>query len=178
MQNSAKPIRLNLACGSEPKSGWVNLDCRLVPKSTDLVADIERLPFPNQFFDEVAAENVLEHLRDPRIALSEIARITKPAGQLVVRVPALGTNAAHLDPTHVYLADLKHWHEIVSEFFLDVQLGSVGVKWRSSLSLVIVQRLLIRILGWHDFGQCWILTARRPRTSIQVRIYRRWWLDS
>ena len=102
---------LNLGCGTEPKPGWTNVDCRQIPGATDLVADIRRLPFADNVFDQIVSENVLEHIDDPRPAIAELARVLKSSSKsrVVVRVPALGSNAAHLDPTHRYLADLKHW---------------------------------------------------------------------
>lgn len=171
---------LNLGCGKEPKPGWTNVDLRLIPGATDLVADIRRLPFADNLFDQIFAENVLEHVDDPRPAIAELARILKSTSgsRVVVRVPALGSNAAHLDPTHRYLADLKHWQDLMLERFNQVNITSVGVRWRTSLSLVFIQRILISMLGWHDLAQCWVLTARHPRSNFKKMIYDRWWLDS
>lgn len=48
-------------------------------------ADVTRLPFPDSSFDLVLAIEVLEHLPDPRTALSEIARVVD--GYVVLSVP-------------------------------------------------------------------------------------------
>lgn len=179
MAQHANQKALNLGCGHEPKSGWVNVDRRMIVGVTDLVADIRHLPFRDQQFDAIVAENVLEHLTDPRPAIAEIARVLSHSddASAILRVPALGTNAAHLDPTHRYLADLKHWSDLVAERFDRVKISSVGVRWRSSVSLVILQRILIAILGWHDLAQCWILTVRKPRQNFRKIVYNRWWID-
>ncbi len=47
-------------------------------------ADILSIPYPDQFFDLVMAAHVLEHLPDPRCALSEMIRVLKPGGLLFV----------------------------------------------------------------------------------------------
>ncbi|MEX0962461.1 MAG: methyltransferase domain-containing protein [Pseudohongiellaceae bacterium] len=52
------------------------------------VADIEKgMPYADGCFDIVVAEQILEHLRNPRFAISEMTRITRPGGYLVIDVP-------------------------------------------------------------------------------------------
>jgi SAM-dependent methyltransferase len=46
------------------------------------------LPFPDQIADGLTALDVIEHVRDDRSALWEMARILKPGGVLVITVPA------------------------------------------------------------------------------------------
>lgn len=169
--------KLNLGSGSGTLAGYLQVDRRNLPGHVDIQADAERLPFASGSFDEVLAESVFEHLADPRPAIAEAARVLRPSGTLIVRVPALGSCAAHLDPTHRYLADLKHWTDLLHERFDSVRIGSVGVRWRASRSLVAVQRICITLLGWHDLGQCWVLTANRPRIEFEPVIPPRWWLD-
>ena len=50
-----------------------------------LVADANRLPFPNASFDLVLCNSVLHHLEDPAKLLSEIARVAHPNGAILVR---------------------------------------------------------------------------------------------
>lgn len=170
------PPRLNVGCGHEVLPGFVNLDLRPVP-GLDLRADVLRLPFADASLSEVRAGSLLEHFADPVVVLDELHRVLRPDGRLVVRVPALGTNAAHLDPTHRFLADLAQWRTILLGHFARVRLGSVGVKYRSNPALVAIQRALIVALRFHDLGQCWVLTAtrRRPRPR---RVFRPWWLET
>jgi SAM-dependent methyltransferase len=56
---------------------------------TRLQADAGQLPFPDAMFDLVAALDVLEHMDDDVGATHELARVLKPAGVLIVFVPAL-----------------------------------------------------------------------------------------
>ena len=46
------------------------------------------IPFPDASFDLVTAFDVLEHLDDDKEGLAEIRRVLKPAGQLLMTVPA------------------------------------------------------------------------------------------
>jgi len=51
-------------------------------------ADFHQLPLMSDSFDLVTSIDVLEHLQDDRRAVSELHRILRPAGLLVVSVPA------------------------------------------------------------------------------------------
>lgn len=47
-------------------------------------ADISRLPYPDNCFDTVVAANVIHLLDDPLPALSELDRVCKPGGKIVI----------------------------------------------------------------------------------------------
>jgi SAM-dependent methyltransferase len=51
-------------------------------------AAIEALPFPDDRFDVVSAFDVVEHCEDEAPALSELRRVTKPGGVVMISVPA------------------------------------------------------------------------------------------
>lgn len=55
------------------------------------VGDVRVLPFADAVFDAVICSEVLEHIRDYRCALHEIARILKPGGRLAISVPRAWT---------------------------------------------------------------------------------------
>lgn len=48
------------------------------------VADATQLPFPDESFDHVLSFDVLEHIRDQGKALSEMVRVLKPSGSLLI----------------------------------------------------------------------------------------------
>jgi ubiquinone/menaquinone biosynthesis C-methylase UbiE len=50
-----------------------------------LVADASRLPFPEASFDLVLCNSVLHHLENPASLLSEIARVARPDGAILLR---------------------------------------------------------------------------------------------
>jgi SAM-dependent methyltransferase len=53
-----------------------------------LEADLGELPFADETFDGAVLGEVLEHVRDDRGALTELARVLRPGGILAVSVPA------------------------------------------------------------------------------------------
>lgn len=48
---------------------------------------LEEAAFPNSFFDTITLNHVFEHLPNPRSTLSELRRILRPGGTLVIGVP-------------------------------------------------------------------------------------------
>jgi len=50
-------------------------------------ADAEKLPFPEETFDLVVMTEILEHLPDPEQALSEVFKIVKPGGAVILSTP-------------------------------------------------------------------------------------------
>ena len=49
-----------------------------------------RLPFDDATFDRVICSEVLEHLRDDRTAMAELARVLRPGGTMAITVPRYG----------------------------------------------------------------------------------------
>jgi len=83
---SELPMRLELsACDLSPVLAG-NTQKR-VPEADVRVADIEALPFNNDYFDAAFATEVMEHLGTPSKALGEIIRVLKPEGWLLVSLP-------------------------------------------------------------------------------------------
>jgi len=53
-------------------------------------ASVELLPYPDQMFDIVLSNEVLEHVPDDRAAIHEAHRVLKPGGRLFVFTPNRG----------------------------------------------------------------------------------------
>jgi len=62
------------------------------------------IPFKNNTFDGILCSNVLEHLEKPERAISEMRRVLKKVGTLLIIVPT--KKDYKKDPTHV-----KYWNE-------------------------------------------------------------------
>jgi ubiquinone/menaquinone biosynthesis C-methylase UbiE len=67
--------RRNLAVAGAPLAGRVDFQ----------VADGTSLPFPDHTFDLVMCNSVLHHLAEPQKLLSEMARLAKPGGAILLR---------------------------------------------------------------------------------------------
>jgi len=68
-----------------------------------VVGRVEELPWADATFDLITSLDVIEHTPDDRVALQELARVTKPGGWLLVTVPAYQALwAPHDEANHHY----------------------------------------------------------------------------
>jgi SAM-dependent methyltransferase len=85
-------------------SGWTRLHPRMVniditPEATlDAWADAHRLPFSDGQFRCIVSQEVFEHLREPWVAIREVARVLEPGGRAYIQVPLIiGIHSAPYD---------------------------------------------------------------------------------
>jgi len=82
-------LKLNLGCGRDTRSGWVNIDLRPGP-GVDMVMDLsEPLPFPDNSIEEIYASHVLEHILHWEKTVEELHRVLKPGRKCEIIVPYL-----------------------------------------------------------------------------------------
>lgn len=105
-------LMLDLGAGNQPFKVWyeglaercVAADVALAP-GLDVLSMAAPLPFATASFDTVLCTSVLEHVHDAEAAMSEMVRILKPGGRLIITVP-------FLYPTHEAPYDFwrtTHW---------------------------------------------------------------------
>ena len=58
-------------------------------KGTDIVGDVTQLPIREQSFDVVLCSEVLEHVYDHSLAITEIYRVLKKGGEAILTIPML-----------------------------------------------------------------------------------------
>jgi 2-polyprenyl-6-hydroxyphenyl methylase/3-demethylubiquinone-9 3-methyltransferase len=128
---------LDVGCGSGQFSQWaaargatvtsLDIGVRLLAEarrrsgSRAVAADACHLPLASNAFDIVISSECIEHTTDPKGALLEIHRVTRPGGVLVVTVPnqlwhfaITIANTLHLRPFHGYENWLR-WRELRDE---------------------------------------------------------------
>lgn len=93
--------KLNLGCGEKIIQGYLNID--IVPlHGVDIVHDLNKIPYPfkDNEFEEIYADNILEHLTNfPRI-MQELHRILKENGRVIIKVPHFTSHDAWAHPQH------------------------------------------------------------------------------
>lgn len=105
--------KLNIGCGRDIRSGWINLDRVKLP-GVDLVYNIEKVPLPFQTnsFESVLCRDIFEHIEYIPV-LGEIHRILKKDGILTIRVPHFSSRRNFEDPTHKKMFSVRTF-----EFFI------------------------------------------------------------
>jgi SAM-dependent methyltransferase len=91
---------LDLGCGNQPYRSWYEplvarvtaLDAAPLP-GVHVVAFADAVPLADESFDVILATEVLEHVNNAEKAMSEIFRLLRPGGHVIVTVP-------YLYPTH------------------------------------------------------------------------------
>lgn len=87
-------MKINLACGRTPITGWFNVDLISNPmakRPPDLLCDIKKIPLPDGCADTVMGIHCFEHLWpwDCGPALDEWSRLLVPKGLLILEMPDL-----------------------------------------------------------------------------------------
>lgn len=99
---AAKPLRIDLGSGPNPKQNCYSLD-QLALDGIDIVADLNQ-PFdllPDNCAEYVFSSHALEHVANLLPLLGELHRITRPDGLIEVVVPHFSNPYYYSDPTHV-----------------------------------------------------------------------------
>ncbi len=159
----------------------------------DLLADIQNMPeVASQSFDTVLCSQVLEHVPRPWDAISEITRVLRPNGRLLLTVPHLsmlhevphdyyrytefglrylctraGLQPESLKPTGGLFCFLGHTASLVWMSTIGTLPGLFWVSWLlNQLLLVKVLGILDRVLGLPALFPCdYLLIARKPPIS-------------
>lgn len=126
--------KLNLGCGHDIRTGWINLDKAHLP-GIDIVHDIEKIPLPfsNEQFDTILCQDILEHV-DFIPVLREIHRILKTGGELHLRVPHFTSWRNFDDPTHKNMFSIRTFDYFVKncrikrEYYFDFHFSKIKQK--------------------------------------------------
>jgi SAM-dependent methyltransferase len=70
------------------------------------VGDAQHVPFADDCFDVVTLWDVLEHLPEPHAAMTEVARVLRPGGRLVLTTGDVGSLAARVSGVRWHLYTL------------------------------------------------------------------------
>jgi ubiquinone/menaquinone biosynthesis C-methylase UbiE len=82
----------------------------------DIVSDITAIPVSDHSFDAIMCTEVLEHVPDPVAAVTELNRILKPGGYLLITAPF--ASLTHFAPYHFATG--------LSKYFYQHHLGNFG----------------------------------------------------
>ncbi len=97
---------------------------------------IEHLPFPDDSFDAAICCDVFEHLRNPDICLTEIRRVVRQGGTLVVRVPDGEATGVGADSGFGFPVHFQSWTEPELAAFLGGTKIASEIEWNELLMAV------------------------------------------
>jgi SAM-dependent methyltransferase len=105
---------LDFGCGNRKLPGAVGIDIN-PDTDADIVHDLNKFPYPfeDSTFDEISADNVIEHLDNIIAVMEELHRISKPGAVIRIMVPYFRAKWAFIDPTH------RHFFTVESFSYFD-----------------------------------------------------------
>lgn len=137
---------LNLGSGRKTVEGAVNID-RAADLGAEVIHDLDQRPWPlpSDHFDEVLANDVIEHLGDVIGTFAEIHRICRDGAVVRITVPHFTCANAFTDPTH-----LHHFGYFSFDYLTgDNELSYYSsVKFRKRTVQLIFHPTLINKLVW------------------------------
>jgi ubiquinone/menaquinone biosynthesis C-methylase UbiE len=92
---------LDIGCGKHKTPGAVGMDNN--PRTgADVIHDLDVVPypFPDDEFDIVVGNQVIEHVENVLAVVAELHRVTKPGGLIRLDTPHYSDIASYTDPTH------------------------------------------------------------------------------
>ncbi len=105
-------MKLEFGCGDNKHEGYIGCDISKI-KGVDVILDLnKKIPFKNNSVDEIRIEHTLEHLEDPIKVITEIYRILKPGGKLIIKVPFAGHSRS-------FQFDHKHYFKARDFYYFD-----------------------------------------------------------
>ena len=113
-----------------PGTRYLALDIRSTPL-VDVIASAEQIPFRDQGFDLVLCTQMLEYAPDPGRVLSEIHRVLKPGGRLLLSVPAMFPQDADEDRWRFLPAGLRQLLSAFAQVELVPEGGSIAGFFRT-----------------------------------------------
>ena len=148
---------LDLGCGNKKHPGAVGIDIN--PSSdADIIHDLNSVPYPfdDSVFDEIIADNVIEHLDNVILIMEELSRISKVSATIKVIVPYFRSKWAYVDPTHL------HYFTVDSFAYFDPE-HIISTLYKYSQVRYKVQKVVFK----EQFKNCFI-------KSIVISLANRW----
>jgi SAM-dependent methyltransferase len=136
----------------------------------------DALPFASNSFDAAICKGAIDHFDRPELAIAEMARVTRPAGRVVLAIANFDSLACRLARAQDVLAELwsgaaprrgRRHYDVPADHFTRYDLGLMREQASRSLDLV---RVVGVSLGW-GFGP-WTRRSSAPR-ALAFRALRR-----
>ena len=147
--------KLNLGCGHKLKEDYINIDNDpdvnpnyIVNLGTDV------LPFEDNFFDEVLASHILEHVGDGYIFLmKELYRVCKHNAVIEIFVPHHRSDWYYDDPTHVRPITLNSF-QLFSKKYIENHIkeygSSNGIALKENINFEVVDARMRFSDKWNE----------------------------
>lgn len=147
---------LDFGCGSKPyeslfsnSKSYIGVDIevsghRHIDSKVDVFYDGKKLPFPDKSFDSLVAFEVFEHIFNLDEVLTEITRILKHNGQMLISIPFAW-------PEHEVPYDNARYTSYGIKFILEKNGFEILEIYKSTTYFLATCQLMISYLAWNVF---------------------------
>lgn len=151
---------LDLGCGQKKTFGAIGVDFKSFT-GVDIVHNLNAYPypFPDNSFDAVILNHVIEHLNNVGDTIREVHRVLKTGGELWLVTPHFTDCHSWIDPTH--------------RFHLSI--GSFSVFCKPESDLFEEKLVYITLKGrWKTFGYEYFINTYGKTNAVVSRYAKRW----
>jgi len=153
-------MKINLGCGNDVRSGYVNVDYRPIPQVK--VVDLSKIPWPfeDKSADEILALDFLEHF-PYKLAipiLDEVYRILKFGAFVDIQCPDLMECSRAASFEHPFLCNRCGWEFPISDTRADLFICKNCKQGWKEIALAAAHRLY----GGQDYEGNWHFNAFTP----------------
>ncbi len=113
---------------------YLNLDKSTMP---DIYASADSIPRNNCTYDLVICSELLEHVYDPKLVLSEIARVLKPGATALITVPFM--YPFHADPSDFGRYAKPFWEKTLK----DLEFSSIDIREQGTYFTTIANSIKV-----------------------------------
>jgi SAM-dependent methyltransferase len=159
-------FRLNIGCGDQRLAfETFNLDLFAGP-GVEIQGDLLRLPIKDESVDTIICTGVIEHVRDPDLALKEIYRALKFGGCAFIETPFMQTH--HASPEDFYRWTPDGLRQLLRNFKLETFHVTAGPgsafawQFQETLAMLfsfnneVLYKIGLRIFGWLAIPISWL----------------------
>jgi len=120
---SSPTRKLHLGCGPNELSGWLNTDIRSVSPSVIYVDIMEPLPLPDESFDYIYSEHLIEHIpfECGLNHLKECLRVLKHGGTIRISTPDMQFLLDYYKLNKLSEVQIKYLERVVRNAQLDMK---------------------------------------------------------
>ncbi|MFQ3581551.1 MAG: methyltransferase domain-containing protein [Chloracidobacterium sp.] len=157
---------LDIGCGRHKTPGAVGLDAN--PQvDADVVHDLDDVPYPfaESSFDAVIGRHVIEHVQAPLAVITELHRIVRPGGWVLLVAPHW-TNPD-------FATDLTHRNHLNSYSFRNLTVGNEVFDFYASARFHQRPPYVTLLNLWRACGIEWLVNLDRRHAG--WRFLRRFW---
>jgi len=132
----------------------------------EMDVDGEPLPFENNFFDAILANNIVEHIFHYKLFMSELNRVLKKNGKLIVRVPDYRSTNAWNDYTHLKPFTSNSIQRLLIDHGFDIVRieASGGIKLIARITGYRIKNFIINCIPFFLPALSWVVYAQKIRS--------------